>query len=173
MAQISRFWGGTVTGDCGPYSADEFAKVFFSMMQDGNPGVNFVAPKYLNELAVSGAGSPFTMATGAALVAGIWYENTSAITNITLANTSSNTRIDTVILRANWTTQTVRQAVLTGTQSASPVAVTLTQTVGTTYEVAVAHLTMGTAGLVLLANARGYAQMAGMGKPIIASIILG
>ena len=53
MAEVSRFWGGTVTGDCGPYSNDEYNFIFYTLMGDGKDGAA-VAVWYANMLAVSG-----------------------------------------------------------------------------------------------------------------------
>ena len=171
MAEVSRFWGGTVTGDCGPYSNDEYNFIFYTLMGDGKDGAA-VAVGYANMLAVSGVGSPLSVNTGAALVGGIFYEST-AVETITFANASAgNSRIDVVVLRASWALQTVRLALLAGTQTAgTPVATALTQTMGLTYEAPLAHATINSSGLVLLEDKRVYAQMATMAKPIIAAIL--
>lgn len=171
MAQVSRFWGGTLTGDCGPYSNDEFNYIFHSLMSDGQTNAA-VAIKYLNELVVTGAGSPVSVGTGAALVSGIWYENDAAV-NVTFANAApNNSRIDTVVLRASWALQTVRVQKLTGTETqGTPSQPALTQTLGLIWESPLAHLTINNAGLVSILDARRFAQMATMAKPIIAAML--
>ena len=171
MAEVSRFWGGTVTGDCGPYSNDEFNFIFHSLMSDGKTNAA-VAVGYLGRLAVSGTGSPVSVATGAALVSGIWYENTDPVEVLFANAAASYSRIDTIVLRASWALQTVRIALLAGTATlGTPSAAALTQTLGLTYESPLAYLTINSSGLSNLADARSYAQMATMGKPIVAAML--
>ena len=77
---------------------------------------------------------------GRAEIHGIWYEN-DAFINITVpANSSGNDRIDYLILRKNWSAQTVRLFVLQGTPSGSPVPPTLTKTNGVTWEFPIAQI---------------------------------
>lgn len=134
MAQRSRIWAGNTgsgaAGDAGPYSDANWRDIWkynglYSphssiLLGSGvapDPGLN-VSP---------GAGLNVTVSAGRANVQGAYYENDSNLTLAIAANASGNPRIDSVILRVDYTAQTVRCVILQGTPAASPVAPTLTQ----------------------------------------------
>jgi predicted phage gp36 major capsid-like protein len=72
------------------------------------------------ELAVSGTASPLTVASGAAFVNGKFYRNTASV-SVAVPTPTSATRIDRIVLRADYTAQTVRITRLAGTEgSGSP-----------------------------------------------------
>ena len=155
MAQSSRFWGGNVTGDAGPYSNDQFNFVPYTLF-GGSTYVNAgYSVGYLNELAVTTpSANTLSIASGVAMVGGIWYANTSAVSQAVANAGSGETRIDTVCLKASWALQTVRIALHAGISAASPVAPTLTQTLGVTYEIPLAQATINSAGVITLTDAR-------------------
>ena len=92
-----------------------------------------VAPGYKNELAGSvGGANTYNINTGGAMVDGKPYHNTATVgVNIPSAVGGGNTRIDRIVLRADWTAQTVRITRIAGTDEASPTAPAITQTPGT------------------------------------------
>jgi hypothetical protein len=144
MPEISYFWNGTTIGDAtnAPYDHLEFTRVYSKLLaSDASTG--FVTPGYLNSLNVQESPPPAAtvrVVTGAAFVKGFLYENTTAQTLTIAANASGNPRIDRIILRVNFAAQTVRLAVLQGIPAAVPGVPALTQTYGTTFEVALAQV---------------------------------
>ena len=155
MAQSSRFWGGSVTGDAGPYSNDQFNFVPYTLF-GGSTYVNAgYSVGYLNELAVTTpSANTLSIASGVAMVGGIWYANTSVVSQAVANAGSGETRIDTVCLKASWALQTVRIALHAGISAPSPVTPTLTQTLGVTYEIPLAQATINSAGVITLTDAR-------------------
>ncbi len=153
MAENSLFWDGTSTGDAGPYSGDNFSdfirKVFINdRTQQG------VIEGYLGELASSGVTSPITVSTGAAMVDGKFYENDSN-RFLSFTTPSSNTRIDRIILRKDFSAQTVRLTTLTGTEG-SGTPPTVTQTDGTTWEIPIYQVSITTGGIITLIDERSF-----------------
>lgn len=76
MAEQSMFWPTTGTGDgtSGGYTSDRLASIWKSVLGDG-------LLKYLNELEATGTGTTsLAINTGAALVSGYLYENTTSAT---------------------------------------------------------------------------------------------
>jgi len=149
MTERSRFWDGTSVGDA--YEAGYDAKTEFSKVLNSISAAAAVSNRggvlrdELNELAVSGTSSPITIATGRAVVYGTWYENDSALTKT--VSTPSSTRNDVVVLRKDWTAQTVRVVVKEGTTS-------LTQTEGTVWEIPLAYLQVTPSGVITVTDAR-------------------
>lgn len=132
MAELSYFWDGT-TGDGGPYDAADLAHYFRILF--GSGGNYGVLHGWLDELAVTaGDGLEATVAAGAALVYGIWFESDAEETLDLEANAAQ-----TVVVRAVWASQTVRLAV---TSSA------LVQVPGVVYEIPLATLTTDGSGIV-------------------------
>ena len=155
MTQTSRFWGGTVTGDAGPYSNDQFNFVSYTLFGGSTYVDAGYSVGYLNELAVTTpSANTLSIASGAAMVSGIWYANTSVVSQAVANADSGETRIDTVCLKASWALQTVRIALHAGISAPSPVAPTLTQTLGVTYEIPLAQATINSAGVISLTDAR-------------------
>lgn len=144
MTEISRPWSGTSTGDAGPYSDNQWANTWMRSMGFGassaNRGVVRNVDDELRVTAQSPASNAVDVNTGAALVQGKWYQS-DAVESFTIsANGSGNPRIDTIVLRADYTAQTVRLALKTGTPAATPAAPTLTQTIGVTWEIPLADI---------------------------------
>ena len=143
MTERSRPWDGIVTGDAGPYSDDQWTDIFksFSAPVIASQGV---LANNLNELAASGAVSPVTIATGRAVVDGIWYETDTTV-DVVMASPAANPRVDRIVLRKDWAAQTVRVTRIGGAEAASPVAAALTQIDGTTWDLPLwqMHITVG------------------------------
>lgn len=157
MAEISRFWPGTTIGDAGPYSSDNFAdyvrNALYSAKADSGPFMGSgVSPDFgLTVQATGPASAAVAVLAGSAHVRGYYYELTATQNMSIAANSSGNPRIDTIILRANWTTQTVRLVVLQGTPAGSPVPAALTQVDGTQWEIPLAEVTVNN-GFVTITN---------------------
>lgn len=148
MTEISRPWNGTTTGDCGPYSDQQWHAVWRKVIGfgagDANDGPIRGNDDGTNDCLFVRANSPAAanvkVSPGSALVRGIGYINDADVTLSIAANASGNARIDTIVLRADFTAQTVRLAVRQGTPAASPVAPTLTQTDGVLWEIPLADV---------------------------------
>lgn len=160
MTQTSRFWDGTTTGDAtvAPYSSTEFAGVWFGIIgQNNNPPWqrSFVSTGGFGagSLLVTGTGTPISVAAGIAFVAGYWYQS-DASENIAVSTPAANPRIDRVVLRADWSAQTVRMALLGGAEAATPSPPALTQTFGTTWEVSLAQVYVTTGGVITIRDER-------------------
>ena len=99
---------------------------------------------YLNMLSVYGdnTGMLVKEATGAAWLEGGYYENDSIKTLAIDASHATLDRIDRIILRMDWVNNTILVAVLKGTNAASPVAPTVTQTFGTLWEISLATVSI-------------------------------
>lgn len=153
MAESSRFWNTIEVGDGGTgYGRDLIAGWMRSVFARGEAGG--VLRRVLNELAVSGTSSPLSVASGAAIVDGIFYENTTA-KSMTVTTPSVGTTGGRVVLRADWSAQTVRAAVLMSADGTAALPA-LTQVSGTTYEIGLASFTITTGGAITLTDARGY-----------------
>jgi len=168
MTQRSFFWNGTTIGDADVYTKyagyqlgdDDYVApltdIVFKMLfsSTGNRGV---LRNWLNELEVTGVGSPLQVDTGAALVYGMPYENTAAV-NVTVPNPTSNTRRDLIVLRRNWAAQTIRITRIAGieggvvpsaTQSASPDGSGI-------YDIPLASLSITTGGTITVTDLREF-----------------
>ncbi len=136
MAERSRPWDGIVTGDAGPYSFDQWTDIYKTLLAPtiASDGV-FLDQLNMFDLS-SVAATPVSVASGRALVNGIWYESDAAV-SLAIANaTAGNVRVDRIVLRADWALQTVRLTVVQGTNVASnPVPPALVQVNGTTWDV--------------------------------------
>jgi len=148
MSETSRPWNGTITGDSGSYSDQQWHQAWRGALGFGASDVN-VGPVRGNDdgtrdclwvRANSPAAANVIVSPGTALVRGIFYSNDADVTLAIAANASGNARIDTIILRADFTAQTVRLAVRQGTPAATPVAPTLTQTDGVQWEIPLADV---------------------------------
>lgn len=140
MTEISRPWQGTSTGDAGPYSSDNWAAMYRDLFRgnyaDSGPILGSGTPPDpgLTIQATSPASASVDVTAGSALVHGTWYNN-SATKNLSIAaNGSGNPRIDSIVLRKDWSAQTVRLVVKQGTAAVSPTPPALVQTDGTMWE---------------------------------------
>lgn len=147
MAQGSAFWEGRTVGDAAGsiwasrYTAVEYSDVYSKWLQS-NSVRGFVLGGYANNLAVS-ANSPAAMnvlvATGAAMIRGRIYENDASQTLTIGTADATNPRLDRIVIRINFTAQTIILTVLAGTAAASPSLPSLTQS-ATTYEISLGYV---------------------------------
>lgn len=160
MTQDSRPWDGISVGDAGPFSAAEWQQIWKYII--GADGARSNVGPFLGSgtqpddgLKVQAKTVPNTqieVLIGSALVQGIFYLNDATVSFTIAANASGNPRIDTVILRADYTAQTVRLFVLQGTPAASPTPPALTQSAGVTWEIPIADIAVAN-GFSTITNA--------------------
>lgn len=103
---------------------------------------------------MTGAVSPIAINTGAALVDGIPYENTTSAT-LAIGTPAIGTTGHRIVLRANWAAQTVRITDIASADgtAAIPAAV---QIAGTTYDITLATLQITTGGVITVTDARSF-----------------
>jgi hypothetical protein len=143
MTEISRPWGGTATGDKGPYTDDNWTDVWSGLFARTSVNVG-VLRGAANELVVTSSGdNAISVNTGEALVNGTWYQSDAA-TAITPSAPSANPRIDRIVLRKSWSAQTVRVTRIAGAEAGSPSAPALVQTDGTTWDIPLAQYQIAT-----------------------------
>jgi hypothetical protein len=152
LAEKSLLWTTGATGDgATAYTQAQiirWQRQFF--LNDANEGVLY----YLNNLEVTGTSSPVAVDTGAACVYGFPYWNTTSV-DVAIPTPSGNTRIDRVVLRANWSAQTVRITRIAGTEgSGTPPA--LVQADGTTWDIPLAQCSITTGGTITVTMGREY-----------------
>jgi len=152
MAENSIMWGGTVTGDAGPYSDDDWSDIWqeFFLYDRTLQGV---IRSIDNDLAVTGGTSPLSVNTGRAIVDGKWYENDSALA-VAVPTPAVSTRIDRIVLEKDWAAQTVRVTRVAGIEGGGAPA--LTQTDGTTWQIPLAQATIVTGGTITLVDEREF-----------------
>lgn len=146
MAETSRPWDGTVTGDAGPYSDDQWTDVWKTLI---GPTIasEGVFRSQLNELDLSGVASPVSINTGRALVDGSWYQSDSSV-SVTIPTPAANPRVDRIVLRKSWAAQTIRITRIAGTETASPVPPALSQIDGTTWDLPLWQVFITTGGVI-------------------------
>jgi hypothetical protein len=160
MAEFSMWWTTGGAGDgAATYTRTDHA--LWSKVLASCNGLEGVAPNYLNKLAgtVTGANT-VQINTGGALVDGKIYNNSAAVSvNIPSAVGGGNTRIDRIVLRADWTAQTVRITRIPGTDAASPTAPAKASSAGSSYDILLYQALVDTAGTVTLTDERTMAQI--------------
>jgi hypothetical protein len=128
----------------------EFAKLMGAMSSNGIMTVgtvfNLRTTAGSNELSVfwaSGNGNFVTQVRiGEAMIAGFYYENTTAInlTHDAPSPTSGQDRFDRVVLQLDWNNNTTNAVILKGATGSSPTVPALTRTWGTKWEVPLAQV---------------------------------
>lgn len=161
MTERSVFWATTNVGD-GPsagYSSTDLFEVFRSLFT-GNAGTDYggVSPDYLNQLVVTGTSSPVSVGTGAAIVYGVPYFSSAAV-SVTIPTPVSATRIDRIVLRASWSAQTVRITRIAGVEGGAAPAIT--QNAGVTWDVRLAVVSITTAGVITVSDEREFVSGVG------------
>ena len=178
MAQVSQFWGGQTIGDCGPYSIDQYNHPFHTLVSNGSADAG-IAVRYLNQLAGTTTGlraNGVNILSGAALVRGIWYTSTATINHALPAVGSGMERTDLIVLRASWSSQTVRQVRLVGVEyplGSDNVPPALTQTDYVTWEIPLFEVNVTTGNDVTLADRRRFSIMQHFGKAIVGQMLFG
>ena len=156
MAEDSILWttNGTGDGEATGYTQSELiAWMRQSFISDNtNEGV---CKNWDNELEVTGVATPISVDTGAAYVYGFPYWNIVGAVNVAVPSPTVATRIDYIVLRADWTAQTVRAARVEGVEGAG-VPPALTQTDGVTWEIPLATISTTTLGVITVTDAREF-----------------
>lgn len=152
MTQSSIFWPTSGVGDGASQYTDAqlFAWLRRTFLRDLT--TEGIESGFANELAVSGATSPVSIATGAAIVYGIPYENTAAVTQA-IATPSIGTTGHRIVLRASWAAQTVRVVDIASADGTAAIPA-LVQIAGTTWDIPLATLTITTGGVITVTDAR-------------------
>jgi hypothetical protein len=145
MAERSILW---TTGEAGDGSSEYTQTDWFSFLKrtfgDG------VVKGEGEELNVTDSVSPITVHTGAAIVNGAPYVNTTDITNMAVPTPVGGTTAHRVVLRWSDTDNTVRAVLLSAADGVStPPALTTTPPV---YEILLADLTITTGGAISISN---------------------
>lgn len=148
MTEQSWPWGGIVTGDASlaPYDDDEWSDIWRKMFTKDRATMG-VFTNYANKLVTTGAGSPVTVDTGAALVDGKFYENTAALT-VAIPTPAVSTRIDRIVLRKDFAAQTVRVTRIAGAEGGGAPAIT--QNDGVTWDIKLYQVSITTGGAITL-----------------------
>lgn len=152
MAQKSLLWPTTGGGDVSPVSVSDTSAMFAALM-----GGSGVIKNYLNELVPTVSGSHILMNTGWAIVDGHPYNNSASL-DTTITTPAIGTTGHRLVLRADWTAQTVRLIDKASADNTAAIPA-VTQTSGTTYEITICTLTITTGGVITMTDARDYAPV--------------
>lgn len=160
MAEKSLFWSTNGTGDgtSGGYTAQEFYDFIRRLLITDQEASQGVLRGVLNELAVTGSGSPLSIASGAGIAHGFYYENSAAL-NLTVTTPVVGTTGGRVNLKVDWTAQTVRAVVQLNTDGTATIP-SLVQTAGSEWNLPLYTFTVTTAGVITLTDVRSYCQFA-------------
>lgn len=149
MTEKSYWWTTGSTGDgATTYTRVDLQRVAEILASGGY--WEGVVPGYLNECAgASGGANTYNINTGGAVVDGKPYRS-DAVVPVTIPSAvgGGNTRIDRIVLRADWTAQTVRVTRIAGVDAASPTPPAATKSSGTTYDILLYQVVVDTAGNV-------------------------
>jgi hypothetical protein len=157
MSEFSMFWTTNGTGDgLVPYTQNHWQE-FLSRTFLHDITSEGVLPGFGDELEVTTSGSTISVAVGAAVVVGWPYYNNAGI-NFTPIVPSATTA-GHIILRANWTAQTVRAVQI---QAADGVTVvpTLTQVDESVWEIRLASYQITSGGIITLTDTREFCRYA-------------
>ncbi|NPU89977.1 MAG: hypothetical protein HPY87_08895 [Fervidobacterium sp.] len=153
MTEKSYFWGGTTVGDASeaPYQHTAFQQ-FIRKMFCFDRSKAGVIRAYENELnCTNPSANTVVISTGAAVVDGVFYENTDNV-SFTINTPVSSSRSDIIVLRKVWADQTVRLTKVTGSEGS--VAPSLTQTDNDTWDIPLWTITITTGGSITLTDNR-------------------
>ncbi len=172
MAQRSFFWDGASLGDAGALTVHDAAGIGYALANvnyesllvdvafrmlwngDGNRGV---LRGWGNELEVTGAATPVQVDTGGAVVYGMPYESQVAV-NVAVPTPVNDTRHDRLVLRRDWTAQTVRITRLPGAEGGGLPALTQSPAPAGSgvYDVPLAALEVTTGGAIAVTDEREF-----------------
>jgi hypothetical protein len=130
---------------------------FFRMLLNGTSDRG-VLKWWLNALEVSGTSSPVSIATGAAIIYGLFYESDTATTVSIPTPSSGFSRYDRIVIRRDWSVQTARIARIAGVAAASPAVPSMTQTAGAIYDIPLATVLVDDTGVITVTDTRDYCQ---------------
>jgi hypothetical protein len=167
MAESSFLWdtNGTGDGTITGYTEANMALLFQLFTQGVDK--SGVAPDRDNELAVTGAATPVSVASGSAIVHGTPYVNTSAVA-VTIPTPTTSTRVDRIVLRKSWSAQTVRVTRIAGTEGAG--LPSISQTDGTTWDLPLFSVSITTGGTITLTDERTWLTLVGDGDVATAKL---
>lgn len=154
------FWETTGVGD-GPlagYTAGDFYNFLRRLLIPNHEADQGVLRGVGNELVVSGIVSPLTVATGAGIVYGLFYENGSPL-SLAVGIPITGITGGRVNLKADWAAQTIRAVVQLNTDGVADIPA-LVQTAGSEWNIPLATFTINQAGQIALASAREFCQFA-------------
>jgi len=170
MTQKSLHWDGASLGDADTLTVNAadgigwrlgntdyespFVDLALRMILNGT-GNRGVLKGWANELACAGVATPVTVATGGAVVYGMPYENT-AVVNVVVPTPTNDTRYDYIVLRRDWTAQTIRITRIVGVEGGGIPALTQSPAPSGTgvYDVPLATLAIDIAGAITVTDAR-------------------
>jgi len=173
MTQKSLHWDGASLGDADALTVNAadgigwrlgntdyespFVDLALRMILNGT-GNRGVLKNWANELAVAGVATPVTVATGGAIVYGMPYENTLVPVNVAVPTPTNDTRYDYIVLRRDWTAQTVRVTRIAGVEGGGIPALTQSPAPSGTgiYDVPLATLSIDIAGVITVTDAREF-----------------
>ena len=148
MTFTSIFWttDGTGHGISGGYTQALLLDwMRRTMLEDG--ANQCILPSWLGECAVTNpSGKTIRVASGAGYADGFPFENNANV-DLTPSTPASLARVDRVVIRANWTAQTVDAFILEGSEGAG-VPPAVTQSSGTTWEVSLATYEISTGAAI-------------------------
>jgi hypothetical protein len=156
MTETSYPWAGEATGDAGPYSDDQWTDLYRALFTRDRSSEGVLRPsdsEGLDDLEVSGVASPVDVASGEAIVDGKFYMNDDVV-EVAIPTPTANPRIDRIVLRKDWTSQTVRVTRIEGTESATPSAPAITQTDGSAWDIPLAQVHITTGGVITVTDER-------------------
>lgn len=152
MAEISLPWGGSVTGDAGPYTDDQWTDVWRQLFTRDRT-LEGVLPDYLSELIVTNpAGLTIRVASGGAVIDGKFYRNTANV-DFAGAAPGGGSNFYTVVVDKDFAAQEVRLSMV-GPDVVSPPAVT--QADGVDWEVAIYTIEITSGSVVTITDVRVY-----------------
>lgn len=160
MTEKSYFWTTGTSGDGETtYTQVDLQRAMMVMAACGR--WEGIAPDFLNKLEATAAGAnTVTVKSGGAIVDGRPYYNDAPVNvNIPSASGAGNRRIDRIVLRASWSSYTVRITRIEGTNAPSPTPPTITQISGTTYDIQICQVLVDTAGAVTVTDERTFARI--------------
>jgi len=147
MTEKSYWWTTGGAGD-GATTYTRVDLLHVAAVLGASSGFEGVVAAYENEMVGSVGGTNlYNIGTGGAIVDGKPYRNDATV-GVTIPSTASLERIDRIVLRADWSAQTVRVTRIAGTESASPTPPAITQTSQTTYDIMLYQVRVNSSGTV-------------------------
>lgn len=152
MAEYSLPWSGTILGDAGPFSDDDWSDIWRYLFTFDR-ATQGPLPNVLNELEVTGVATPVSVNTGVALADGKYYMNDSAA-NVVVPSPAVNPRIDRIVIRKSWAAQTCRITRIEGIEGGGAPAIT--QNDGVTWDVPLAQYSITVGGVITVTDEREF-----------------
>jgi len=174
MTQRSFHWDGASVGDADALTVnaadgigyrlanEDYESLLvdygFRMLWNGDENRG-VLKGWLNELAVTGVATPVAVDTGGAIVYGMPYENTVSV-NVAVPSPTTDTRQDRIVLRRDWSAQTVRITRIAGVEGGGVPAMTQSAAPSGSgiWDIPLATLSITTGGVITVTDAREYCQ---------------